>query len=227
MSETEDEKCLEISKKIVFDFDDVITRNINSKSKVLDIGFGTGKYLYRIYHNIGTPFLYGIEKSKQEVIEKSESLNMQQIINCKLRKELEDQYEGVSRFEFYTKYVKMELNKEPLSNKEFENIFNLKYDTDFDKKVLGKNKFNFILAQKVIHYFEVKTPKEFIEECLDLLVYGGGIYITFPIERGKRKINKKDFCNVISKINCLQLVRCDVIGEDNEPTLLFEGIKKV
>lgn len=51
---------------MILDFDKFIESNLDEDSNILDIGFGTGKFLYRLFHRHGIKNVSGIDISKKE-----------------------------------------------------------------------------------------------------------------------------------------------------------------
>lgn len=210
-------------------FDSLVKNHLEVKSNVLDIGFGTGKFLYRLHHKFNVTRLTGIELLSSNEIESCRSTNLQSLLSDKLINFIKQNFREdskVNHYDFYTKYVEYELNDKPLSLSEFNSSFKRIYEREFRKDYFELASYDLIIASKIIHYENVKSPQEFISDCIDLLKSNGIIYISFPTNSGRRKVSKKEFLSIIEQSSKLNKLTLEEIHESTGKTsVIFVGSK--
>lgn len=151
---------------------------------------------------------------------------MQLLTNVELYNFINEKYSRLNFYDFYEKYVEIELKETPISKENFDKFFNLKFEKEFKYNDFKDEEFNLIIASKIIHYEELKNPKKFIEECIQLLSENGLIYISFPTTSGKRKISREEFEEIIENISDIKTLEIIEIMElDKEITIIFKGMK--
>ena len=223
------EKELSSNRQLITDFDGFIDQKLTVHSKVLDIGFGTGKLLYRLFHKHGIKALQGIDLAKKEEIEQSNFIYLQLIDNKTLITFIEEEFtkkEALDFYTFYQKYTELELDNPPLSKQDFETVYNIEFDKGFKRKDFESDTYDLIIASKVIHYEDIENPDLFLVECMQLLKNNGHIYLSFPTDSKRRKISKEAFIKTIEKIPELNTLSISEVEEATGTTLIFKGVKK-
>ncbi|HMG14357.1 MAG TPA: class I SAM-dependent methyltransferase [Saprospiraceae bacterium] len=169
-----------VTSTILNIFDNVAEKYLTRATKVLEIGFGSGIHLYRLFHK------YGIEKFLG--IEKEEGLNSNFYQHSPITsKKLYHEFQNPEYDSFYKVYKKYLLDELDLSTKSllteldfidtFESKFKLK--TDFLKYNLIDEKYDFIIASKVLHYIDIESQRKFIEKCISLLSDKAFLFLSF------------------------------------------------
>ncbi len=198
--------------KIKFEFFDENIK-VNETSTILDIGFGTGAFCYRLYHLFGVTDLYGVEKEKEEEVGKY----IGNVQTKEWDKSKGYRYGISNNYQLYQQFLEYELIsnneitfKNPIIEKEvtFNEIFNkLKNDIVFDAKRFKNCQFDLIIVSDILHYKNDTgcNGLDCIDEYLKLLKPNGYLYISILLEKDGKDRNFITQEEVTSKIQQLNL----------------------
>lgn len=176
---------------------------------ILDIGFGTGRNVYYSIHNLNSSDIYGCDIDTKDKIEKCESFYTDFSIEKGFHifsEKLKDEFNSSGMIDYYNHYSEFAvkyLNKTPLPQKYLDSLLaNLEYGIGYEDYLtkVENMKFDLIFLSRIIHYESVKHD-ELLSKCKSVLNESGLIYISFPRDSGRQKINTFELTEFIQGID--------------------------
>lgn len=185
-------------------------------TSILDIGSGTGKYLYYCYHILPQlkKRLHGIEKEKHSSIFSSYSLLAQGINSNEFITDIKVGKIS-SNYDYYKNYIERELKLIPKSKQEFERDINIEYGVSFNHSTKKLGLIDLILAIRVIHYFNEYELDSFISFCNNKLQHNGYIFIVISQNISNRSYTKKWLESIFNQNYDFKTIGFDTIEKEN------------
>ncbi len=188
--------------KFLMEFDSQIKKIGKHIDKVLDIGCGTGEFLYRINHTIETKALVGIDKSSLSNLIFSDYIRYYQYI--KFRSEinsLKQSKDPIPTFKHYKLYTEEILDCEPISESEFLKKIKIKYNNGFSKSDFLSQKFDLILLNRVLH--QIDKPEDFIIDVSKILRRNKYLFVSqLQLKKNDKYISDENFTKLNFKLVC-------------------------
>lgn len=204
-----------MSIKNIWQFNDDIKllKKKNGSIKILDLGCGFGNVFFHFLHEYGIKSYLGIDKRSYDIIKTKESDHNQYNIDFqkKFGHDLNDllHYNDSSNklYEYY-RFIYDEIISKNIHlinsllceddfNNHYSNKSYFKYGTDIEVFIesIENEKFDIIVMSKILHYKDIKDPKQLIKLAYSLLNENGFLYIQnnqISKPENKRKITSKE-----------------------------------
>ncbi len=201
-----------MSIKNIWEFnDDINSLKINNTNiKILDLGCGFGNIFFHFYHEYNISKYLGIEIQSLDKIQSEQSQHYDYQGKLMTPNSLNDYLwkkpENERLYEYYKLVFQTIINERKkesiiLNKTSFERIYKNKDYFKFDTKIedfiesIENDKFDIIVMSKILHYKDIKYPKELIKSAYNFLTNNGILYIqnnkTDKTSR-KRKITSKE-----------------------------------
>ena len=168
----------DVTKKLIEDFERNLGKFCSANQSILDIGCGTGEFLFRSRNILGNGKFHGIDQQEYKNLSMSDFIRYD--YKGAIDKEIGNLVQNKTCSNFFKILNRTYLNIDDIkTDEQFKESFNFLFNTFFASNLFEENSFDLIIINRVLHQIScIAELEKFLTNALSILKPTGYIFIS-------------------------------------------------